>query len=83
MIHVIGEAARSFRLGQESAGSDAMVRIVDSLGFLAEDPARSAALLPVIQLILSAQGRGDYLLVADLLLHELAPALDAEEGLEP
>lgn len=67
------EAITAFRLGREGEGSDALVRFIDTLAPLLEQNgahfgADEAALLNEI---IEAQQRGDYLFVADLLEHIL------------
>lgn len=73
------QAARSFRLGEEAAGSGTLVRLVDAVGRLAArgDP-RVPTLVPVLEELLAAQRRGDFLRVADVLDFVLAEALAAE-----
>ncbi len=78
MIALLEEAARLFRLGQEGAGSDALARFTEALwqelaaGRVQVGP---EALGPALQEAISAQERGDYLWVADMLEHELKPML--------
>ena len=73
-------AARAFRLGMEAQGNEAFVAFVDALSTELANPARAdaaAAIAPLLPEIIEAQRRGDFLRVADLLLHELAPRLSA------
>lgn len=81
MFEILEQAYVAFRLGQEGAGSDALVRFVDAIegeikrGFVIDE--RFASL---IQHTLAAQGRGDYLRVADLLEFELSPLILKQMG---
>lgn len=78
LLQPLERAARSFRLGMEAQGNEACVALIDAL--LAEiarpDQAHLAvALAPLLPEVVAAQGRGDFLRVADLLEHELRPRL--------
>ena len=67
-------AARAWRLGLEAQASDHIVSVVDAFG---EAPASVAAGLDkIFGEILKAQGRRDFIRVADLLEFELRPALE-------
>lgn len=70
-------ASRAFRLGVEGEGSDALIRTIDQmitlLGALPESGMQAAN--GILLELLAAQGRKDFLLVADLLEFELAPLL--------
>ena len=68
-------ASRSFRLGMDAQGSDALTRVVDGLlgGAVGEDVLRSAA--RVFGELLQAQERGDMIGLADRLEFELLPLL--------
>ncbi len=76
-------AARSFRLGMEAQGSQALVHLVDWLMRRPDasgDGASATRLEPILGEIVSAQERADFLRVADLLEFELAPLLVEETG---
>lgn len=65
------EAVEAFRLGMEGRGSDALMRLMDCLAPALE---ANAALLganevELLNLMVAAQQRGDYIFVADLLEH--------------
>jgi len=69
------EAITAYRLGREAEGSDALVKYVDAIAPLLE---RSGLLLGadeavLLQEVMAAQQRGDYLFVGDLLEY-LLPA---------
>ena len=67
--------ARELRLGQTASGSEELVSLVDALAGIL-DPNTAPIFLPVLEPMLSAQARGDYLYLADLLEYELAPRFD-------
>ncbi len=65
-----------YRVGEEAAGSAELGRLTEQLIALAgAGDARVLGLLPALQELVAAQGRGDFLRVADLLEFALAPAL--------
>lgn len=70
-------AIRHYRLGEISAGSDAMVKFIDQFQVvvtkLATDPNDQKVLSNVLEAILAAQQRGDYNYAADLLQYQIAP----------
>ena len=71
--------ARHFRLGEVAMGSSRLAELVDGLqGLVGEGLAREAAegLLSLLEMIVDAQARGDYLLVADLLEYEAIKILE-------
>lgn len=63
------EAITAFRLGREGEGSDALVRYIDAIApFLNQGAARLGAdEAALLNEIIHAQQRGNYLFVADLL----------------
>jgi hypothetical protein len=70
----LAKAVRAFRLGMEAEGNEALVVLIDAL---AADLSKALVApdqgLPgLLEEILAAQARGDFLCVADLLEHELA-----------
>ncbi len=69
------EAATFFRLGQESAGSDALLRAIEFLSLMLSSGQLDASVTGVLAELLAAQERADYLRVADLLQYVLAPQL--------
>lgn len=70
-------AADFFRLGREAEGNAAFARIIERLqAELGRAGAEALApLYPTFQAIVSAQERGDWLFVADLLEYELGMML--------
>ncbi len=69
-------AAEAYRLGEEATGSSHLADLVDLLAGLAEQgDARVEALGPALDEIVGAQGRGDFLRVADLLEFVVGPTL--------
>ncbi len=69
-------AAIWYRVGEEAAGSAELKRLTEQFIALAgAGDARVLGLLPALQELVAAQGRGDFLRVADLLEFALAPAL--------
>jgi len=68
---------KSYRLGMEAEASENLVTVIDSiltnLNNAATTP--STHLNNVLAEILAAQGRRDFLRIADLLEYELAPVL--------
>ena len=68
--------AHAFRRGEVAAGSEALLGLIDELeqllGNMAIPAPLRAGLADILRHILEAQTGGDYLLVADLLEHELA-----------
>ena len=69
-------AARRLRLGEEAAGCAELERISDDLSALAaRGDTRIAGILPALADLVAAQGRGDFLRVADVLEFVVAPAL--------
>lgn len=79
MLQLLEEAVTRLRLGQEGAGSDALARFVEALwpelatGRIQVDP---QVLSIALQEAVTAQERGDILWVADMLEHEIRPALE-------
>ena len=74
------EANIAKALELKAQGNEAFVAFVDALSTELANPARAdaaAAIAPLLPEIIEAQRRGDFLRVADLLLHELAPRLSA------
>jgi hypothetical protein len=69
--------SRPLRLGMEAQGCLALVSCIDKLQPLLSDfPGDTAQqLIGFLEVALVAQARKDYLLVADLLEHEIAPLL--------
>ncbi len=70
----LAKAVRAFRLGMEAEGNEALIALIDAL---AADLSKALAapdheLAGLLERILAAQARGDFLCVADLLEHELA-----------
>jgi hypothetical protein len=71
-------SAAAHRLAMGGRGGLVLARFAEGFAAFAErEPARAAALGPLLAAITTAQARGDALGLADLLEHELAPALDA------
>jgi hypothetical protein len=69
-------AADAFRLGEEATGSSHLAELVEHLSELAaEGDGRIEGLGEALEDIARAQGRGDFLRVADVLEFVLAPAL--------
>lgn len=69
-------AAQSFRRGEEAAGSAHLAALVEVLGRLAaQGDARLVPLGEALQEIVAAQGRGDFLRIADVLEFVVGPAL--------
>jgi len=77
MISALEEAIELLRMGMEGEGNARLVQFLD--GFLANSDEASlltgAKLLIVLQKIVEAQSRGDFLWVADLLEYEVLAAL--------
>lgn len=69
--------SRPLRLGMEAQGCLALVSCIDKLQPLLSDlPGDTAQqLIGFLEVALLAQERKDYLLVADMLEHEIAPLL--------
>ncbi len=66
----LNAAANSFRVGMEAQGNDRLSKCIDALwsGLNQGDlQPGSFHLLPILEDLLAAQYRGDYLYVADLL----------------
>lgn len=63
------EAIESFRLGMEGKGSDAMMRLMDCITPLLKINSSHLGTdeTALLNLIIDAQQRGDYIFVADLL----------------
>jgi hypothetical protein len=74
--------SRPMRLGMEAQGCLALVSCIDKLQpLLSSFPSHTAQqMLGFLEAALLAQERKDYLLVADLLEHEIAPLLQCAEG---
>lgn len=74
-------AVRHYRLGEISAGGDAMVKFIDKfqvvVSNLATDPNDQKILGSVLEAILAAQQRGDYNYAADLLEYQIGPLFNA------
>jgi hypothetical protein len=68
--------AEAFRLGEEATGSSHLAELVDRLAELAaQGDDRIAPLGAALAEIVQAQGRGDFLRVADVLEFVVGPAL--------
>ena len=68
----LDDTVRHFRLGMEAAGNESFVGFVDALmGVLANPKPEDEALAAWFPEIVSAQERGDFLRVADLLEFEV------------
>lgn len=68
-------AATAFRLGMEGQASQDLVRFIDSFLPVLQDPDRAAdckEINPLLNEVLAAQSRKDYLRVADLLEYEVS-----------
>lgn len=78
-IDALTSAASLFRLGMEGQASENMVKFIDT--FLPElggkPPEQIAQLTLLLNDIMTAQSRKDYLRVADLLEYELLPKINA------
>jgi hypothetical protein len=70
-------AAQAFRLAREAEGADALVRAIDGLAgaFGRLPPERTRRVAAALQAALAAQGRADWIGLADELEHVLAVAL--------
>jgi hypothetical protein len=71
-------AAHSFRRGENGEANDALVGAIDSLVELLGNSDSGLAVNEIARVLretLDAQSRGDLLLVADHLEHELVPLL--------
>ncbi len=68
--------ARAFRLGMTAEGNDGIVGFVDRWTALGLDGAVALRFAPILSEVVQAQGRRDYLRVADLLEFEVLPALE-------
>lgn len=67
--------ASFFRLGQNGEGHEALSQFVDALGrHMTAELAASA--LPVLEQVLSAQLKGDFLFLADLLEHGITKVFE-------
>ena len=79
----LNAAANSFRVGMEAQGNDRLSKCIDALwsglnqGALQPVSLASAHLLPILEDLLAAQDRGDYLYVADLLEYGISRYLGA------
>ena len=83
LLGQIGAAATHFRLGEVSMASEVMIAVVDSIQeYLAADSDEDTAqeFMPALQMIVAAQERGDFLLVADVLEYEVAGLVRATSG---
>ena len=67
------QTAHTLRRGQTGFAGQLMVELSEALGELRTN---DTGLPTLLRHLLSAQGSGDWLLVADLLEHELAPWAD-------
>lgn len=76
-FHEFEGVSRPFRLGMEAQGCLALVSCIDQLQpLLSSFPGHIAQqLISFLEVALLAQERKDYLLVADMLEHEIAPLL--------
>jgi hypothetical protein len=65
------EAVEAFRLGMEGKGSDALMRLMDCLAPVLEanGDLLGSNEVELLNHIVAAQQRGDYIFVADLLEH--------------
>ncbi len=77
MHEALRRAVRDFRMGMDGSGSAALIEFVDAFSreITAGRVKNAGELMPVLSEILAAQGRGDYLYVADLLEYEVARRL--------
>lgn len=77
---VVRSTAAAFRLGMEGQGSEGLVALIDALpGLLKSLPVDFAVRLnQLLATMLAAQGRKDYLYLADLLEYELLGFLSAD-----
>ena len=83
LLTQIGAAATHFRLGEISMASEVMIAVVDGIqAYLTADgdPDNARAFMPALEMIVDAQQRGDFLLVADLLDYEVGPLVNATIG---
>ena len=76
MLESLEQAIIQFRLGMEAGANHSLVTFID--GFLAAFKAGKFSaevqnVQPLLEEILGAQERGDYLWAADLLEYEIAP----------
>lgn len=70
-------ASRAFRLGVEGQGSDALIRCIDQMGLLLEALPKDEiqAVNRLLLTLFDAQQSKDFILVADLLEHDLGDIL--------
>ncbi len=78
MLESLEQTITQFRLGMEAGANHSMISFIDS--FLAafksgKFSAEVQEVQPLLQEILSAQERGDYLFAADLLEYQIAPII--------
>jgi hypothetical protein len=74
LLEQIQATVRHFRLGELSMGFEVMISFVDGVQRYLEvegDAEKTMSFGPVLSMILEAQQRGDFLLVADLLEYEV------------
>ena len=74
---LLERTAAAFRLGRDGEGNETLTGVIDSLAGLLPrlDPLSMSRVQVILEPMLMAQNRGDYLLLADLLEYELAPLL--------
>lgn len=81
MISALEKAIVLLRMGMEGEGNSRLVQFLD--GFLANSDQASiltgAEILIILQNIIEAQSRGDFLLIADLLEYSVLPKLRSSE----
>lgn len=77
---VVQRAAGAFRMGMEAQGSQDLVALIDVLPLFLDGTSNDMALRvnQLLATMLEAQGRKDYLHLADLLEYELLRLLAAE-----
>ncbi|MCP4599828.1 MAG: hypothetical protein GY847_04685 [Proteobacteria bacterium] len=78
MIAQLENAVEQLRMGMEGGGNAAMVSFIDAFQQALGGNAANMQLIkivPVLQQIIQAQTRGDYLWVADILEYEILPLL--------
>lgn len=75
------QIAHHFRLGEVAMGSACLAELVDGLQKIVAQGLSAdvgQGLLQMLEMIVDAQSRGDYLLVADLLEYEAVKILGVE-----
>lgn len=82
---VLKATADAFRLGMEGLASENLIKVIDLLAPLVQDPSwpNREEMNGVLAELLDAQSRKDYLRAADLLEYRLAAWLTQSDNIKP